>query len=255
VLGSRIRPAVLWPAVLVVVFTPAVADGPIAPAGDALLDYFVALAALMLALWLLDRRHWQLLLGGVFLAGAMLTKREGLLLAVCVLLAAAVGSWPERRRAWSRLAGVGAGAFLVSLPWRIWFESHGIGGEGPETGLLGFLGHLGRGWPSLHLTVSVLFDWSLWYLVMPLALVAVVVGFLVRARTLALYVSSFIILATLAFTWTTWSFPSLPITKNGALNPAGRLSGSLIFALAGLLPLLLEAGLASGDDSAGEADA
>jgi hypothetical protein len=55
-----------------------------------------------------------------------------------------------------------------------------------------------------------------------------------------------ILLAVLAFSWTTWSFPSLPITKNGALNPIGRLSGSLVFALAGVLPLLLDAGWRAG---------
>jgi hypothetical protein len=245
VLAPRVSPVVLWPGTLVVIFTPAIADGPIAPAGDALLDYFVALATLLIALWLLERRRSYLVLAAAFLAGAMLTKREGLLLAACVVAAGAAASLRERRSMWVPLGAAGLGAFLVSSPWRIWFESHAIGGEGPETGLFGFVRHLDRGGPALRLTLSVLFDWDLWYLVMPLAVVAVGVAVLARARVLALYVGCFVVLAILAFTWTTWSFPSLPITKNGALNPIGRLSASLVFTLAGLLPLLLQAGLSS----------
>ncbi len=240
-LATRVHPLVLWPGALVVVFTPSIADGPIAPAGDALLDYFVALSALMVALWVLDRRPSQLVTASIFLAGAMLTKREGFLLALCMLAAGAVAVGLDRRDSLS-LAAAGAGAFVVSLPWRIWFESRGIGGEGPETGLFGFLGHLDRGWPSVRLTLDVLFDWSMWYLVMPLALVAVAAAVLARSYRLALFAAVFIVLAVLAFSWTTWSFPSIPITKNGALNPIGRLSGSLVVALAGLLPLLLDAG-------------
>jgi len=41
------------------------------------------------------------------------------------------------------------------------------------------------------------------------------------------------------FTWITWSFPSLPITENPALNPVIRSVGALVVVSAGLVPLLL----------------
>jgi len=42
-------------------------------------------------------------------------------------------------------------------------------------------------------------------------------------------------------TWITWSFPTLPITKNGALNPITRTTGFIAMVLAGVAPLLLQA--------------
>ena len=49
----------------------------------------------------------------------------------------------------------------------------------------------------------------------------------------------FVFFATLGFTWATWSFTFLPITKDEATNPIIRLTGSLILFTLAVTPLLL----------------
>ncbi len=67
----------LWPFLLLVLVAPRVVGRTLEPQADFLLDYLFALAALLVALWLLERRAWQLASATLFLGAAMLTKREG----------------------------------------------------------------------------------------------------------------------------------------------------------------------------------
>jgi hypothetical protein len=250
-LATRVPPVLLWPGLLLVVLAPAAVDRALAPEGDLLLDYFVALAALLVVLWLLERARWQLVVAGVFLAAVMSTKREGFLLAACIVVAAMTVSWRQRRFAWPRLGVAAVAAFAVTLPWRVWFRSRDIGGEGPEAGGFGLFDHLDRAWPSFRLAVSVLFDNGAWLVVMPLSVAAIVLALLAGARLVPAYAALLMGLAIVGFTWTTWAFPSIPITSNAALNPIERLTGSLVLAFAGLLPLLLTAAW-HGRDPAGQ---
>ncbi len=103
-LAPRVHAALLWPVLLLVLVAPRVVARSLEPQADFLLDYFVALAALLVALWLVERRAWQLGFASVFLAGAMLTKREGQLLVACIVVAALAASWGTRRSAWPRVA-------------------------------------------------------------------------------------------------------------------------------------------------------
>jgi hypothetical protein len=66
-----------------------------------------------------------------------------------------------------------------------------------------------------------------------------VIGLVGGQGRLAAYALLLFLFAIAAFTWTTWAFPSLPITKNGALNPMPRFTGSLAFAATVLVPSLL----------------
>ncbi len=238
-LQRRVSPAIVWPCVLLVAVTPRVVASALDPGADMLLDYFVSLAALLLALWLLERERWQIVLAGVFLAAAMLTKREGALLAACLSIAACAASWRERRRIWPIVAATAALAFAVSVPWRVWFRVRGIGGEGAEAGGLGLFDHLDRVWPSLELTLRVAFDPARWLVVLPLALVAMAMAALAGASVLSRFAGAFTVLAIGGFTWVIWAFPSIPVTANASLNPIVRLTGGLVLVFAGLLPLLL----------------
>ena len=94
-LAPRVPALLLWPGLLLVVLTPEVVAS-LSPQADLLLDYFIALAALLMALWLLERWAWQLVLAATFLSAAMLTKREGYLLVACVVAAAVAASWRDR---------------------------------------------------------------------------------------------------------------------------------------------------------------
>lgn len=238
-LAPRVPPLLLWPHALLVLVSPQVIGRVLQPQGDLLLDELIAGAALLVALWLLDRESWHLAAATVLLAGAMLTKREGFLLAACVVGAAMVASARDARRSWPRLALVGVVAFLPSIPWRIWFESHGLPGDAPEAGGLGLLDHLDRAWPSLELTVRVLFTYDFWLVAAPLAVLAIAAAFLAGRTALAVYAGLVFVLGVAGFTWITWSFPSLPITENLALNPVIRSAGALVLIAAGLVPLLL----------------
>lgn len=206
---------------------------------DFLLDELVAVAGLLVGLWLVERQSWQLLGAGILLAGALLTRREGYLLAACVAAAALLASWRERRVAWPRLAAVGAAAVALAIPWRVLLAVRHLGGGGPDAGGTGLLSHLDRAWPSLRLTTRTLFDYQVWLVVAPLAVLAI--ALLAGVRRLPAYVGLVFAFGAAGFTWITWSFPSLPITENAALNPIVRVTGSLVLLSAGLVPLLLAA--------------
>ena len=240
-LAPRVPALLLWPLLLLGVLTPEVVDRALAPQADLLLDYFVALAALLVALWLVERQTYQLVTAAALLSAAMLTKREGYLLTACIGAAALIASWREWRWAWPRLAVALVAAFVPTLSWRIWFTSRDVTGEAPEAGGLGLFDHLDRAWPSLRLALSALFDADLWLVAAPLGVLAVVLAFVAGARRLPAYAALVTLFMVAGFTWVTWSFPSLPITKDGALNPIVRLTGALILTFAALVPLLLAA--------------
>jgi hypothetical protein len=248
-LAPRVRAALIWPVLLLVLVAPRVVSRSLEPQADFLLDYFFALAALMVALWLVDRHAWQLSVASLFLAATMLTKREGQLLAVCVVVAALAASWRTRRGAWLPIF-LGAGcALALALPWRLWFQSRGLTGELPEAGLLGLFDHLGRPWPAIESVVRVLLDFDLWLLVLPLALLAIVLAFVGGARVLPAYAALVYGLAVAGFVWVLWSFTELelPFVQDEGVNPIVRLCNSLVVLSAGLVPLLLDAAWRGGD--------
>ena len=143
--------------------------------GDIPLAYLVALAALLLVLWLEEQQPWQLAVATIFLAGAMLTKREGILFTVCVLVATFAATWAERRLRWKPLLVTGLVAFALALPWRIWFVAHGLPGDGPTPGT--WVRPPPRpGGRSFHLVVTTLFDRDLWPIVPAVAVAAIVLA-------------------------------------------------------------------------------
>ena len=238
-LAPRMPALLLWPPMLLALLAPQITGRALQPQADLFLDELFGLAALLVALWLSERRTWQLCAASLLLSGAMLTKREGLLLAACVIFAALAVSVGDARRAWPRLALVGLSVALLSIPWRIWFAAHGLASDAPEAGGTGLFHHLDRAWPSLQLTLRDLFSYNLWLVVAPLTLAAVVAAFLAGRRALPAYVGTLLVLGIAGFTWVTWAFPSLPITQDPAVNPITRAVGSLVVASSGLVPLLL----------------
>lgn len=238
-LARRVHQAIVYPVLLLVLVAPTIVERVAVAYSDVPLAYQVALAALLLALWLDEQRGWQLAAAAVLLSGAMLTKREGILLAACVLIAAFVATVHDRRTLWKPLAVAGAVAFALSLPWRIWFTAHGLPSDAPDAGYLGAFGYLERVWPSLELVVTTFFDPDRWLLVSVLATVSVVLAALAGAWRLSVYVTVFLGAAIAASTWAIWSNVTLPFTQEDFANPIVRLSSSPIAALAVLTPLLL----------------
>ena len=241
-LAPRVRAVFLWPCLLLVLVAPRVVGRNLDPQADFLLDYFFALAALLVAFWLVEREPWLLATACVFMAAALLTKREGQLLVACVVLAAAVGSWRRWRFAWPRLALAASVAISAAIPWRIWFSSRDLTGELPAAGALALFDHLDRGWPAFESAITTVFDYDLWLVIVPLVGAAVALAYLAGARILPTYTLTLYALVTAGLTWVLWSFTELelPFVQDEGVNPIVRLSGSLVIASAALLPLLLD---------------
>jgi hypothetical protein len=238
-LSSRAPAYFVWPPLLLLLVTPHVALNAVAPLADFALDEFFAVATLCLTLWLLERRNWQLAGAVVLLAAAMLTKREGYLYGATAIVAALAVTWSARRTAWPRLVAAGVLAAAATVPWRILVATRHYAGGGPEAGGTGLFAHADRAWPSLRLALSSMFDFGIWLVTVPLLLCAVAVAFAAGARRLPSYVVALVVLAVAGYTWTTWAFPTVPITKNASLNPIVRLTGELALLTPALVPLLL----------------
>jgi hypothetical protein len=73
----------------------------------------------------------------------------------------------------------------------------------------------------------------------PLLLVAVALAFAAGARRLPGYVGLLYVFAVVGFTWTTWAFPSVPVTRDPSLNPIVRLTGEVALLAPAFVPLLL----------------
>ena len=242
-LAPRVSAVLLWPCLLLVLVAPRVVGRNLDPQADFLLDYFFAVAALLVAFWLVEREPWLLETASVFMAAALLTKREGQLLVACIVLAAVVGSWRRWRFAWPRLALAAAVAIAAAIPWRIWFSSRDLTGELPADGALGLFDHLDRGWPAFESAITTIFDYDLWLVVVPLVGAGVVLAYVAGARILPTYTLTLYALVTAGLTWVLWSFTELelPFVQDEGVNPIVRLSGSLVVVSAALLPLLLDA--------------
>jgi hypothetical protein len=84
-----------------------------------------------------------------------------------------------------------------------------------------------------------MFDFGIWLVAVPLTIVAVVLALAAGARRLPGYVALLYAFAVAGFTWTSWAFPSVPLTTNPALNPIIRLTGEAALLMPAFVPLLL----------------
>jgi len=237
-LAPLVRGAILLPLLVLMLVMPDVRNRATDLYGDVPLGYFVAAGALLVVLWIRDSRSWKLMAATLLLGGAMLTKREGILFALCVVIAALAATFRERRSAWPRIAVAGAVALALSLPWRVWFTLKDVPSDAPEAGYLGILDHLDRAWPSFELVVSTFFNYDLWLIVPTLGVAAAVLAYLAGARKEAVFALVFLGTSVVGCAWTFWSNPSLDIGADDGL--VNRVVGTPLLVLAALMPLLLE---------------
>lgn len=246
-LAGRVRQTILLPLVVLTLVMPSLTDRITDGRADVPLAYLLAIGSLLLVLWLEERHGWHLAAATVFLASAMLTKREGILLAACIAAAAFAASWGDRRRAWPKLALASFTAFALPLPWRIWFSAQGFQSDAPTTGYLGFLDQLDRAVPSLRLTLRTFFDYDLWLLLPALAIVAALLAALAAAARIAAFIAVFFAASTIACAWVIWSNPEYEITQDYGLTPIVRLVGDAVLVLAAVTPLALERAWSGGN--------
>jgi len=238
VLCERVPAWILWPFVVLMLVAPRFGARFAIPEADFLLGFFFVAAAVLVYFWLQEPERWRLLVAGVALCGLVLTKREGVLLAVLLLLATLAASAPRRRQVWPVVGATAVVVALVAAPWRIWYVVHGVPGEGPPSAF-SFRENADRAWPSLRLALEVLFDSGYWSVIVPVALGALVVAALARRWTPVLFFGVLIALVTLGGGWITWAIPDLPITQEFGGNPIVRYMGAAGLVSLAAAPLLL----------------
>ena len=209
--------------------------------GDIPLAYLVARRALLVSCGSRSSEPWQLAVATIFLAGAMLTKREGLLFTARAWCSRDSSRRSRSDASYGRASSrPGQLAFVLVLPWRIWFVAHALPGDGPDAGYLGAFHHLDRVWPSFHLVLTTLFDRDLWPIVSAVAVAAIVLAAVAGSWRISAYSAVFLGASLAMCTWAIWSNTDLPITQADEANPIVRVTSTPILVLAVLTPLLLE---------------
>jgi hypothetical protein len=232
-------PALVWLFALLALVMPELDRRLMENIADWPLDFFFVLAALGLARWLLTQERWALAWYGVMLAGTFATKREGQLLAACLVVGGLLAAGWARRREGLWLAGVALAAYAVNIPWRIWWSSRHLASDTPPGGILHATGHTERIVPSFKLVLELLFSSSLYLPAVALALAAAVVSLARRDRTVIVLFLVTLGLGIVGFAWVNWSDPTLTLTTEGALNPTSRAVGALVLLSIAMAPLLL----------------
>ena len=205
------------------------------------LDVFFVLSALCLVRWLHTRERWLLPTYAIVLSAELATKREGQLLAACLFAGAAVATARTWRRSWPLLLSLSVAAYAVNVPWRIWWSSRNLTPDTPDGGL-GHIGihSFGRFFPSLRIVLELTFDYRLWLLCVPIALIAAVTAATVRSsRALAVFYVVTAATVVLGFTWVLWSDPTLPLSTIPRLTPIPRAVGSLALLSVAFAPVLV----------------
>ena len=239
-LAERVPAWILWPFVVLLLLAPRLGRRLQIVEADLFLDILFVLAAVLVLYWLLDRQRWRLVVATALLCGMVLTKREGLLLFAVLLGASLVASARERRSAWPALGLVTAVVAATAIPWRIWYVTHDVAGEGPSDGFVqrDRLDVLG---PAIRRVFEVLWDPGYWNIVVPVAVVALVVAFLARVGRIAVFFAVLLALVVLGGIWATWVFS---LTGEGYVvggNFVIRFLGSAALLCVAASPLLLGA--------------
>ena len=216
---SRTRRGSSWPPLLLVLVVPRFqASGSSSRTRTSSSTSSWWSQALLLALWLRDSGRWRLAVAAVLLAGAVNTKREGIVFAASVLVAAFAVARPRR---WPRLAVAAVAVALAILPWRIWIERHDIPPGAPSS----FAAD--RMVDAVHLSFEVPHDRAL------------VGGAQSGPRSRspppqcgrpapAAYVGVLALLLFAGGVWSTVGFAELTVTVDESGNPIVRYTGSIV---------------------------
>lgn len=124
-LRERVRPAILWPGLLLLLLMPMFEQLVGSLMADEPLAILFALAGVTGTLWVLDRDPRWAALTGLFLAGATLTKNEGLMLSVALVIPLAIASGRVRRPRTAALLAL-APPLVAFVLWKLWLSRHGV---------------------------------------------------------------------------------------------------------------------------------
>jgi hypothetical protein len=247
-LGGRVRPAILWPSLAMLSLVPVFDNFVGSALGEEPLVELFALAVAAAAVWLLDPDPRSAALCGLFLAAAVLTKNEGAMLAVALLVMLIATGRPRRR--WRTLAALVAAPALAFVSWQIWLSANHVAVVDRDFKLqdVFHFGYLSDRTDRLRIALGAmprtLFDPANLLLSVPLAL-ALIALLLVTGRShrLALFSLGTIVLSFFGYALIYWiGKPDIHFYLD---STAVRLMTDVALAGAVLFPLLLTEALAA----------
>ena len=240
VLRQRVRAAVLWPSLCLLVLTPQFGASIGEGHADPQLARLVALAAVCGGVWVLERDGRLLALSGILLVGAVLTKREGLVLGLLLAVALTVAARVEGGRGWWRAVVLVPVLLAAALPWQLWLRFEHVTSV-PDYSFRtllhpGFLAQrLGRLRIALEHLPQIALSFDHWILVVPLAFFLALLAFRTRP-SLAVLVLGVVLLGYVGLACVYWigTFPVTWYIKTSA----SRVVGSLVVLAGALTPLV-----------------
>lgn len=243
-------PRVTWLFLALFVTVPQFDDRLLERTADWPLDLFFGVAACSLLAWVLTREAWLLAVLCTALAAVLLTKREGQLLAACLVAAGILATGVRRWRVWVALVGVAVIAYLPAIPWRLWWTSRHLAADTPSGGLLhATFASLHDAPAAFHLVAQLAFSYHFWLGLAPLALAAALACLGLADRRAAAFFLLAFGLAFVGWAWENWAFVAegFPITPDPSLNPTNRTVASLVVLSAVAAPVLVGQLLAQRD--------
>jgi hypothetical protein len=235
-------PRLTWLFLAFFVALPQFDDRLLSRTADWPLDIFFALAACAALGWVVTKEAWLLPVFGLSLAAVLVTKREGQLLAVCLVVAMLAAGGFRRRSTWLAVLGVAVLAFLPAILWRIWWTSRHLPTDQPPGGIIhATFSNLSYAPQAFDLVARLLFDYRLWLAATPVALAAAVLCLGLRDRRPAIFFLVAFIVGFIGWSWENWAFVTegFPITRDPSLNPTIRTVASLVLLSIVSAPVLL----------------
>jgi len=236
--ASRARSLVVWAVLAMIVFAPSLASQLASAEADIPAAVFFACAGLCAFLWLDERSRPGLALAGVFAAGAVATKVEGLIFVVALFAVLTVVVALRSRRDAISTVVCGAAALGVGIvPWRVWLVEHDVSNQASAGRLSSAtLGHAGRIPHAAGYLVVKLLDPAAWILLVPFAALATVLAFRSGSRRPASFALGTVGLSLLGLVFAYWSTP-LDFDYHLATSARRVVTGPVLFWSA-LAPLL-----------------
>ncbi len=240
-LSRRVRGWILWPSLLALALAPNIALYFEAALADLAVAYLVALGAIACALWLLEETRGSLLVAAIFLAAASLTKTEGFMLSVVLVVALALATLVKTRPRRPLLL-LASAPILALASWKVWLAA-------TDQALGSVLYSVSDALRPAYLAdrtdrltyaagelLGLVFDPQRWLLIGPLALVAGILA-LARQPALAIFYLGWLVIGFAGLTSVYWISNADVAWHVG--TSANRVAASLMIFAGVLLPLLL----------------
>ena len=244
-LRDRVRPALVWPTLVLLAVAPAVQIGTAAALADVPLAVFVALAGVCAWRWLESEARLDLALLALLAAAALATKVEGRVFVAALFASIGVALAVTERRRLVPLGVAGAVALVGLVPWSLWAAHHGPTGVVDVTaaGARERLGELDRVPLAVRELGVALVDPSAWLVLLPVAVAAALLAWRAGGDRRAVAVTSATFALSLAglvlVYWVTPLDPRWHLDRS-----AHRVVTAPLLQVAVLTPLLLASALA-----------